>query len=106
MTDRSPKPSHVGPEDPRTTPRAPRVDSRGTRAWIDRLLGAAGLDDPGCEAVFQVLDEYVDAVLRGDDVTVKYDQVVVHLQNCSACNEDTEGLLAAIREFGRPRPDL
>ena len=61
-----------------------------------RLLGS-GFRDPGCEACFEVLDEFAEAVLRGEDVAKLYPEVVAHVANCAACREDTEGLLAALR---------
>jgi hypothetical protein len=70
---------------------------------FELLLGTAD-SDPGCDATLTVVDQYVDAVLRGDDVAGKYAAVLAHLRNCPACREDTDGLLAAIREIGPP-PD-
>lgn len=67
------------------------------REALDRVLGVPG-PDPGCEAGFEVLDEYVEAVRRGEDVTVKFAGLVNHARNCRACREDTEGLLAALAE--------
>jgi hypothetical protein len=74
-----------------------------TDRFFERLLGTEGID-PGCEATFALMDRYVDAVLREADVALEYPQVLVHLRNCSACREDTEGLLAAARE-GPPPSD-
>ena len=68
------------------------------RQILDSLLGA-GPDDPGCEAAFEVIDEYVEAVLRGEDVTKRYAQVLSHLRGCDACREDVEGFIAAMREI-------
>ena len=62
----------------------------------DRLLGS-GDRDSGCEAGFEVLDAFVEAILRGDDVEAKFPGVVAHLAGCPACREDTEGLIAALR---------
>ncbi len=62
----------------------------------ERLLGA-DLPDPGCELCFEILDQYAEAVLRGKDVTSLFPGVIAHLQQCDACREDTEGLLAALR---------
>lgn len=61
-----------------------------------RLLGG-GFRDPGCEACFEVLDEYAEALQRGADAAELYPEVVAHLANCAACREDTEGLLAVLR---------
>lgn len=65
-------------------------------SWIDRLLEAKDRD-PGCEACFEVLDQYVDAVLRGDDAGASYPDVATHILQCSACREDTEGLIASLK---------
>ena len=59
-------------------------------------LGSAA-PDPGCEACFEVFDQYADALLREDDVVARFPEVVTHLRNCAACREDAEGLLAALR---------
>lgn len=62
-------------------------------SFLDRLLGG-GDRDPGCEASFDVLDEYAEAVLRGEDADRMFPSVCAHLAGCAACREDTEGLLA------------
>ena len=64
---------------------------------LNRLLGSGGRD-PGCDACFEVLDQYVEAVLQGQDVEDLFPQVVAHIADCPACREDTEGLIAALRE--------
>ena len=70
----------------------------------ERLLGR-GARDPGCEACFEVLDRYAEALLRAEDVARLFPELVDHLAGCEACREDTEGLLAALRrDFpGEPR---
>lgn len=52
--------------------------------------------DPGCEATFEELDRYVEAVLAGGDVAQQFPGIVAHLASCDACREDAEGLLAAL----------
>ena len=68
-----------------------------------RLLGG-GDQDPGCDACFEILDQYAEALLRGDDVGRLYPGVVAHLAGCAACHEDTEGLLAALRRDASSGP--
>jgi hypothetical protein len=63
---------------------------------LERLLGTDS-PDPGCEACFEILDQYAEAVLRGEDVVSRFPEVIAHLQQCDACREDTEGFLAALR---------
>jgi hypothetical protein len=68
---------------------------------VNRLLGA-GERDPGCEACFEALDAYAEAVLRGADADRLFPEVIAHLTGGAACREDAEGLLAALRS---ERPD-
>jgi len=63
---------------------------------LERLLGHDG-HDPGCDAGFEELHRYCDAVLRGEDAARAFPGLVAHIANCSACREDTEGLLAALK---------
>jgi hypothetical protein len=69
----------------------------------DRLLGGNGAD-PGCEACFELLDQYAEAVLRADDAARRFPEVVAHIASCEACREDTEGLLAALRREATDEP--
>lgn len=62
---------------------------------LERLLGRPGRD-PGCDLGFSQLDRYCDALRRGEDVERQFPDLVRHIQNCPACREDTEGLLAAL----------
>jgi hypothetical protein len=65
---------------------------------FERLLGRAERD-PGCEAAFEQFDRYCDAVLGGRDAAREFPEITTHIANCAACREDTEGLLAALREI-------
>jgi hypothetical protein len=58
--------------------------------------------DLGCESGFEMIEQYVDAVLRGDDVALKYPGIVAHMQSCPDCREDIAGLVAAVRELEPP----
>jgi len=69
----------------------------------DRLLGGEA-SDPGCEACFELLDQYAEALLRGGDVARRFPGVVAHIASCAACREDTEGLLAVLRGEGTEGP--
>ena len=64
---------------------------------FERLLGTDA-HDPGCEACFELLDQYVDAVLRGEDAGARFPSVIAHIRQCDACREDTKGLIAALRK--------
>ena len=69
----------------------------------DRLLGGDARD-PGCDACFELLDQYAEALLRADDVARRFPEVVAHIASCDACREDTEGLLAALRREATDEP--
>ena len=63
---------------------------------IERLLGS-DRRDPGCDAGLDVIDRYCEALLRGEDAAGRFPDFATHIHNCTACREDTEALLAAIR---------
>jgi hypothetical protein len=69
-----------------------------TRDPLERLLGRSE-GDCGCEAAFEQFERYCDAVLSGRDAAREFPEIETHIANCAACREDTEGLLAALREI-------
>jgi hypothetical protein len=68
---------------------------------LERLLGTDARD-PGCDGAFEVLDQYVEAVRRGEDPRLRYAEFVTHIRHCAACREDAEGLLAAANDLEPP----
>ncbi len=64
---------------------------------LRKLLGNARRD-LGCDAGFEVIERYAEALLRGEDVEESFPEIVAHLENCATCREDVEGLLAALRQ--------
>lgn len=70
-----------------------------TEPILDKLLGSAGRD-PGCDAGIDFIDEYCEIVYRGEAVPGRFADFLTHLGNCIACREDTEGLLAMLRDQG------
>lgn len=69
------------------------------KADVEKLLGSSA-QDPGCDAGLDLIDEYCEAVLRGERLSSRFDEFRTHLGNCAACREDTENLLAALRDEG------
>jgi anti-sigma factor RsiW len=61
------------------------------RELIARLLGPSGYE-VSCEECFELLDEYVDLELAGDDADTRLPGMREHLQGCPACHEDHESL--------------
>jgi len=64
---------------------------------VHGLLGNARRD-LGCDAGFAVMDQYAEALLRGENAEQAFPELAAHLENCIACREDIEGLLAALRQ--------
>ena len=68
------------------------------RDLVARLLGPA---DPevSCEECFELLDQYVELEVAGEDADAKLPGMRAHLEGCPACHEDHESLrdLVALR---------
>jgi len=66
------------------------------RELLTRLLGPSG-QEVACEECFELLDEYVELELAGEDADRRLPGMREHLQGCPACNEDHESLLAFVQ---------
>jgi anti-sigma factor RsiW len=55
------------------------------------LLGPAG-PEIGCDACFELLDEFVDSELGGADAEARVPGMRAHLAGCPACREEYESL--------------
>jgi hypothetical protein len=65
------------------------------RVLVKRLLGP-GEPEVTCEECFELLDQYVDLEVHGDDADAKLPGMRAHLVGCPACHEDHESLLAFV----------
>jgi hypothetical protein len=63
---------------------------------LARLLGPEGREIV-CDECFELLDQYVEAELAGDDADAEIPGMREHLQGCPACREEHESL----REIAR-----
>jgi anti-sigma factor RsiW len=61
------------------------------RELIGRLLGPAG-PEVSCDECFELLDQYVDLEVAGEDADARLPGMRAHLQGCPACHEDHESL--------------
>ena len=59
---------------------------------IARLLGPEG-PEVGCDACFELLDEFVELELAGEDADAALPGMRAHLEGCPACHEDHDSLL-------------
>jgi hypothetical protein len=63
---------------------------------LDDLL-AAHPRDSGCDQGLEVINQYVELDLAGDDPAARFPGVAVHLRCCPGCRVDYEGLLDLCR---------
>jgi hypothetical protein len=71
-----------------------------TESRLQQLLGSID-PDPGCEDSGELMDAYCELMCRGEPLSDRYAEFLTHIANCTACREDTEGLLAVLLEQGR-----
>ena len=69
------------------------------QAILTRLLGPSG-PEVSCEQCFELLDEYVDLELAGEDADRQLSGLREHLQGCPACREDHESMREFVRHQG------
>ena len=65
--------------------------SADNRDLIARLLGPAE-PEVSCEECFELLDQYVDLEVAGEDADARLPGMRAHLEGCPACHEDHESL--------------
>jgi hypothetical protein len=66
--------------------------SDDTRALLNRMLGPDG-PEVSCEECFELLDQYVDLEVDGDDADARLPGMRAHFEGCPACREDHDSLL-------------
>ena len=67
------------------------------RELIERLLGP-GRPEVSCVDCFELLDEYVELELAGEDADARLPGMREHLQGCPACREDHASLRDLVAE--------
>jgi hypothetical protein len=72
------------------------TDPRHTEL-IAKLLGPSG-PEVSCEECFELLDEYVELELAGEDADARLVGMRAHLQGCPACHEDHDSLRALVAQ--------
>ncbi len=66
---------------------------------LERLLGPTG-HEVSCEQCFELLDQYVELELSGDDADERIPGMRAHLEGCPACREEHESLHALVSADG------
>lgn len=62
-----------------------------------RMLARTQDSEYSCDDVYRLLDEFAEAVARGEDTTRFMPQVQQHLAMCPDCREELEALLLVLR---------
>jgi hypothetical protein len=62
---------------------------------IERILGPRG-PELGCDACFELLDEFVELELQRVDAEAQVPGMRAHLEGCPACREEHESLRALL----------
>jgi hypothetical protein len=66
------------------------------RSRLERFLDTDPRD-AGCAETMAVMHVYAEMVLAGEDPERRYPGVTAHLRSCGPCEQDLDGLLAALR---------
>ena len=66
---------------------------------LDELLHVDPAD-PGCEAGFEIIDQYVELELAGQNAAAQFPGLAAHLRSCPACQVDHDGMVYAARSDG------
>src|SRR4051794_27504088 len=85
-----------------TTPPTWEVEmSTGDRGHelLRRVLGPSGPEVP-CQECFELIDEYVDLELAGQDADRHLPGMREHLEGCPACAEEHDSLRELVRLEG------
>jgi hypothetical protein len=72
----------------------------------DRIRSLLGSDerDPGCAAVAEDLETYVEIELTGGDPAAALPGIAIHLRYCDACRTEHDGLLDTVMKYGDASP--
>lgn len=63
---------------------------------IVKMIGKTRENEIPCDEAYRLLDQYAEALLRGEDAEKLFPQVAHHLELCMDCKEELEALLLAL----------
>lgn len=72
--------------------------SDGLLAKLAAQLDRTERDEISCDECFELLDEYAEAVHRGEEPAEIMPKVEAHLELCKDCGEEFEALVRALEE--------
>lgn len=78
-------------------PNKKKIEAESAQAvQLLRMLEVTREDEISCGDVHELLDQFVEMKMRGEDVSELMPHVKRHLDMCPECFEDYEALLAAL----------
>lgn len=57
-------------------------------------------DKLGCDGCFELMAQFAEAMMAGEELSPVLEAVQAHLQQCRCCRYEYEALLVALREIG------
>lgn len=60
---------------------------------LAEMVAKTGAEECGCDDVYELIDQYAESVLQGQDPALLMPQVKHHLDVCQGCCEEYEMLL-------------
>lgn len=64
---------------------------------VVRMIGATKEAEISCDEAYRLLDQYAEALIRGEDTAALFPEVKHHLELCMDCREELDALLEALR---------
>jgi hypothetical protein len=62
---------------------------------LDRFL-RTNPHDEGCDETRRLMHVYAEALLAGEAPELRYPGIAAHLDDCPPCDEELDGLIAAV----------
>ena len=56
-------------------------------------------DKLGCDGCFELMAQFAETMMAGDELTPTLEAVQIHLEQCRCCRYEYEALLVALREI-------
>jgi hypothetical protein len=77
----------------------PGARARRFHALVEDAMNTGEMDTTlTCDDVQNVLDVYLDAELKGDDVRLAYPEVWQHIQTCAGCQQEHDAVLDVLSD--------
>ena len=76
-----------------------RLNEQQFTVLASLIAAADERDKLGCDGCFELMAQFADTMMAGDELTPNLEAVQAHLQQCRCCRFEYEALLIALREI-------